>query len=265
MTGIYLLSQTQIKLLVKLKQKKYRYQLKKYICEGYRCLVTALENGHSVQEVIVTESLLETGTSRQIINFSKQYGFPVFAVDDRGLKKISDEKSPSGILFTSQLRQNRYDRLLHDPEAILIYLDKISDPGNLGTLIRTASWFNIKTVLLSPNSVDPYNPKTVRSSAGSIFVSDIYRDVPFRKVKDDFKALGYHFIATTPKNGITLNRWQIPRRTLLLFGQEAEGLSQNIVQSADTRITIEGSARVESLNISVAAGIIIHYLTNNEV
>ena len=179
------------------------------------------------------------------------------------MQYLSDEKSPSGILFTVSLLQNTYDKMLANPETAIVYLEKISDPGNLGTLVRTAAWFGITSILLSPDCVDPYNPKTVRSSTGAIFICDMYRDIPFERVYADFKKRKYQFIATSPSNGIPLEHWRIPQRSLLFFGQEADGLSPNIVQKADILLSIEGSGNIESLNVSVSAGIIMHYLNKH--
>jgi len=262
MTDIKELSINQQKTLRKLRLKKFRYQVNKYFCEGYRYLETALEYGAPVQEVVVSRSTLTTETGQRIHQLREESGFILYSVKDKLFLHLSDEKSPAGILFTVALKQNSYNTVLKAPDANILYLDKISDPGNLGTLLRTASWFNITTILLSPKCVDPYNPKTVRSSAGAIFSCDIYCDIPFDTVLTDFRSRAYQLVATIPSKGIPLNQWQINKYNIIFFGQEAEGLSPDIIQNADVLLTIKGSPKVESLNVSVSAGIIMHHLSS---
>jgi TrmH family RNA methyltransferase len=262
MTDIKEFSINQQKTLRKLRLKKFRYHDNKYFCEGYHYLETALEQGAPVQEVIVSQSILSAETGQRIYKIREKNGFQLYVLKDRPFLQLSDEKSPSGILFTVTLKQNSYTDLLKEPDANILYLDKISDPGNLGTLLRTASWFNITTILLSPECVDPYNPKAVRSSAGAIFSCNIYCDIPFDAVLRDFKSRAYQIVATIPSKGTGLNQWRINTHNIILFGQEADGLSPDIIQNADVLVTIKGSPKVESLNVSVSAGIILHHLAS---
>jgi TrmH family RNA methyltransferase len=262
MTETKVLSLNQQKALRKLHQKKQRYLQKKYICEGLRSLETALEHNRPVLEILMIQSIDQTSTGRRIFQLSKNRDIPLYKIDERQFRQLSDEKSPAGILFTVSLTKHNFNHLLTEDNAVIIYLDKIADPGNLGTLFRTASWFNIPTILLSPNCVDPYNPKTVRSSAGAIFSCNIYSEIPFDHLLKEFKKKAYQFIATTPSEGISLSQWQVPARSLLFFGQEAEGLSPEILHNADILLTIEGSANVESLNVAVSAAIIMHHLSS---
>jgi TrmH family RNA methyltransferase len=262
MSDINIVSIPQQKALRRLRLKKYRHLEKKYFCEGYRYLETAIAYGAPVQEVVLSESIRLTKTGQRVAELRNKSGFELYVLKDRSFLHLSDEKSPSGIFFTVTLNENKYYDLFNKPTNNIVYLYKISDPGNLGTIMRTASWFDLTTILLSPQCVDPYNPKTVRSSAGAIFSCNLYRDMPFETVLSDFKSKAYQIVATVPSKGIPLNQWQINKYNIIIFGQEADGLSPHILKNADVLLTIEGSPKVESLNVSVAAGVIMHHLSS---
>jgi TrmH family RNA methyltransferase len=112
--------------------------------------------------------------------------------------------------------------------------------------------------MLSPGCVDPYNPKTVRASAGGIFDIDIYEDIHFEKLSAHFKDINYKFVAAVASSGIPLNEWKREPKNIIFFGQEASGLSTEIVDQADVCVSIESFGKQESLNLSVAAGIFMY-------
>jgi TrmH family RNA methyltransferase len=257
------LSACQYKTLRKLQQKKYRYQHQKYFCEGYRSFETAVSCHAPVCEVLLTRTMQLSKIGKQIVEMCKQNGYALFTLPDHKMAQISDEKTPPGILFTVALQQNNYTNLLKTAAASLLYLDRVTDPGNMGTLIRTAAWFGITTILLSPDCVDPYNPKTVRASAGAQFACNLYHNISHDIALTDLKLNRYQIIATSPAKGIPLHKWVIGKRNAVFFGQEADGLSINIIKKADVLLTIEGSQNVESLNIAVSAGIILHHLSTH--
>jgi TrmH family RNA methyltransferase len=157
------------------------------------------------------------------------------------------------------------DLLLTLEDKLLLYLDRISEPGNLGSILRSASWFGVKSILLSPECVDPWNPKAVRASAGSIFKLNIFTDLKFIFLKDRFKKKGYQFISTVVFDGLPLNEWKIGKKTIIFLGQEASGLSKEILKHVDGHINIPGAGNVESLNLSVATGIILYEATKSDI
>ena len=137
----------------------------------------------------------------------------------------------------------------------------VSDPGNLGTIIRTAAWFGIDQIILSPGCVDPFNTKVIRSSAGTLFGTKFFCSVPFESLKAFAEEERYRLIATVPRGGIAPRALERSGRDILLLGQEAEGLDRNILSAAGCRVSIAGSGPVESLNLAVACAIILYELT----
>jgi TrmH family RNA methyltransferase len=259
-----ILSANRQKFLQKLYQKKYRYQYKTYICEGYKPLETAIAQKNSfLREIVITKSVLQGKYGDKIKKISSDRAINLYLCDQRIMNKLSDEQTPSNILFTVNMNIPDQASLNHCSANNIVSLEKVSDPGNLGTIIRTAVWFGINSIILGPNCVDPYNPKTVRSSAGAIFYPQIFTDTDLKYVVERFKTKGYHTVATVLKNGEDLKEWKKSEKNIIFFGSESTGISDRLLGHIDTKITIPGSNQIESLNVSVAAGIVFYHLLNS--
>jgi len=244
----------------KLKQKKFRRSEETFICEGFRLFDTARQTpGIIIREIIIGENLEGTQQERFFIEEAVNHAIPVFRVENNVLKSLSQEVTPSGILFTVKKKLLTRQDLSARDDVMILYLDRISDPGNLGTIIRTTAWFGFNAIVLSPGCVDPLNAKSVRASAGAVFNMDLFEDIEFNWFKLFFKNRKYQFIATTVSGGQPLEQWKMESKNIIFFGQEATGLSQEIIQAADSLLRIQRVGRVESLNLSVAAGIILHH------
>jgi TrmH family RNA methyltransferase len=250
------------KFLQKLHQKKYRYQYKTFIGEGYKLLDTAIrQRNSSIREIIVTESVLQGKHGDKVKKISSGYDIPLNVCNQRIMNKLADTQTPENILFTVSMNIPGLLSLENCTANHIICLEKISDPGNLGTIIRTAAWFGMDTIVLSPDCVDPYNPKTVRASAGAIFYTKIFIDIDLKYLVKTFKSKGYNTIATVIKNGKNIREWQKLNKNIIFFGSESGGISDKLMQYVDTKISIPGIKEIESLNVSVAAGIIFYHLS----
>jgi len=259
MIKVYPLSSNKQKILRKLQQKKYREQLGLYLCEGINLFSSAiLSSKVNIKEIVLTRNLLNTKRGENILNTAQQEQIPTFVCDEETMRALAATVTPPGILFTIESHLKSLQDLAACDDHSIIYFEKVTDPGNLGTIIRTALWFGTNTIFLSPDCVDPYNTKTIRSSAGAIFNCDIYTQLSFETVEQIFKKRSYQFIATVPTRGIPLHDWKISQRKIIFFGSEAKGLSNKILQSADLLLTIYKIGNIESLNVAVAAGIILH-------
>jgi len=214
-----------------------------------------------IRDLILSESFLKTTRGALVLDKAEKRGFTVLSTDDTKMKSISEEVTPPGIIFIVEKNPATQISLLDLEENIMLYLERISEPGNLGTILRSACWFGVKNMFLSPESVDPWNPKSVRASAGAIFESNIYTDVKFHDLIEHFKKKKYQFVATVVADGIPISQWQRETKYILFLGEEAEGLSKEILKHADVHINIPGFGAVESLNLSVAASIILYETT----
>ena len=158
-----------------------------------------------------------------------------------------------------------YKKYKNPPQQSL-YLDGISDPGNMGALLRTAAWFGIQSVFRSPECVDPFNSKVVRSAMGAHFYFSHFEAISDKKILNDFTKVGMKVIGSDMKGSSihTLSLSDI-KGWILVLGSEAHGISESARSLISTTVTIPGAKGMESLNVSVAGGILLNALTSLEV
>ena len=169
------------------------------------------------------------------------------------MKAISDTKNPSGVFGISKFKP--------PPEMNLnskrwLYLYKISDPGNLGTILRSAAWFNIKNIALSKNSTDPYSPKTIRSATGAHLHLNIYQEVDYKT----YLGHDYFLLGTDQNSENKLQNSDYNKKIVLFLGSESEGIKVSIKNKMDKLISIEKLGYGESLNVAIAGSIIMNKL-----
>ncbi|KAA3659310.1 MAG: RNA methyltransferase [Calditrichaeota bacterium] len=184
---------------------------------------------------------------------------PVFLTSERDFKKISNTAHAQGIGALLRFPQQALnaDSLLNEKKGIVIAIDELNDPGNLGTIIRTAEWFGVTGMAIGKNTVAWHNDKVLRASMGAIF------HLPFLEVEDfpmflqKAKAAGFTLFAADQNGTTSLSNVQIPEKSILLLGDEAKGLSRQSRKAADEILAIEGKGKVESLNVASAAAILM--------
>lgn len=232
-----------IKELVKLKEKKYRDETKTFLVETKHLVLEAYKSG------LIKELILEQNEIFPI-------DVPTTYVSKEVLKKLSSLESPSNVMAIV----NKREETNNIGEKVLI-LDKIQDPGNLGTIIRSAVAFNIDTIICSKDTVDVYNPKVVRASQGMMFhipilTKNIENFIPELK-KQDYKIVG-----TKVTNGHDVRTSSIYSHFALVIGNEGQGISKNIDELCDEYLYIKMNENCESLNASVAASILMYEINN---
>jgi len=250
------LSKNREKWIRKLHQKKYRDAEGVFIAEGFNAFNAAMEKRlYPVLEIITEKGHVESLWDRA------PGDIPLYECSERVMGNISTEEHPQGIVMICGRPSFPLDSLFAKAGPTLIFLDRVSDPGNLGTIIRTAAWFGIGQVILSPHCVDPFNTKVIRSSAGALFGTEIFCGLSFEELKRFAEEERYRLIATVPRGGLSPRDLESSGRDILLLGQEAQGLERDILSDADCRVSITGSGHVESLNLAVACAIILYELT----
>ena len=232
-----------IKELVKLKDKKYRDQSDTFLVETKHLVLEAYKEG-LVKELILEQNEL----------------FPLdvdtLYVSPEVLKKLSSTNTPSKVMAVVY-KKKEIDRV---GEKVLI-LDNIQDPGNLGTIIRSAVAFNIDTIVLSNDTVDLYNPKVVRSNQGMMFhVNIIKRNII--SFIHELKNEGYKIVGTKVTNGHDVRDAKIYSHFALIIGNEGKGISYDVDNLCDEYLYIKMDNNCESLNASVAASILMYEINN---
>ncbi len=251
------LSKSHEKWIRKLHQKKYRDEEGVFIAEGFNSFEALMKaTRHDIKEVVIEKSIPESALK------NLPYGLPVYTCSKKVMEVISTEESPQGIVIICHQKNFPFFDLENgSPGQTLLYLENISNPGNLGTILRTATWFGISEILLSPFSVDPFNTKVIRASAGTIFSLEIYLSVESADLFRLAEQHNYNLIATVPRDGVPIGSWQSAGKNIILFGPEAQGLSEELIEKAHHRISIPGKGDAESLNLAAAAAIILYEIT----
>lgn len=232
----------------KLQQKKYRAEFGHFLVEGEHLLLelqkAALHNPQLLSSQLYVTSAYENWQSP----------FKTQVISDRQMAQIADTQTPQGILALVPMPAQPAPLAAGSERAI--YLHEIQDPGNLGTILRTLAWFGHFRCLLSPGSVDPYNPKVVRSSMGAIFHTPMELDVPL-----DTLATRFSRIACLDMHGEPVQSASFQAFDCYLFGNEARGVprEQSLALGAQP-FTISGCGAIESLNLATTVNMCVYEL-----
>lgn len=201
----------------------------------------------------VSESFLEEETNRQILT-GKEYE----VLSDAVFRAVSDTTTPQGILALVRMPEYSFDELLKGERTHLLITEGIQDPGNLGTMFRTGEGAGITGVILSKTTVDIYNPKTVRSTMGSIFRIPFIVTENLEQTIGELKAAGVHLYAAHLRGSCSYDEPDYKQPTGFLIGNEGNGLSDAVADLADTYIRIPMEGKVESLNAAIAATLLMY-------
>lgn len=225
----------RIKEIRKLLTKKGRTKAQQFLIEGEHLIEEAIQFGAHIEEIFV----LETDT----FNFDLK----TTVVTKDVMSSLSKLVTPPGIIAVVRMETKSIesDRVLA--------IDGIQDPGNLGTLIRTADAFNFKRILIGKNTVDPYSDKVLRSSQGSHFHVSL-EDVDLIEVMQNFNGT----ILTTDLSGEPLTNIVMDDKVMIILGNEGQGVSQEVLAAANYKVKIDMPGDAESLNVAVAGGILMH-------
>jgi TrmH family RNA methyltransferase len=240
-----------------LKERKFRELHKKYFIEGDKFVEEALLYPNEIDYIIISENFKNIHNISTIQSFSNLHKKKLFIISDKLFVDISDTKTPQGILATMHQRTPPLKELSPSSSFIVI-LDQTSDPGNLGTIIRTADAAKVDGILISKDSVDIYNPKVLRSTMGSIFHLPIYKYNTFDDVKNLLKAYNFNILTTHLKATKSIYDWDFKLKTAIIIGNEANGVSEKILEQSDHLIKIPMPGKAESLNAAVATSVIIY-------
>ena len=252
-----MISKNELKYFTSLLQKKFRQQEEKFIVDGLKIIEEGLNSSYKCEVVIVTHTFIDSFP--EVINILRKKDQRIEELKSVDFQKISDTKSPQGIaaVFNKNYPKKNLSEL---KEKIVVLIDNVSDPGNLGTIIRTCDWFGIYNILITNDSVEYLNPKVVRSSMGSIFHLNIYDEV-FENDLLNLKNNGYQLICSDVK-GKSVYSYHSNKKVIVSFSNESLGPSEMVKTNTVDFITIQGTGSAESLNGSSAAAIILSCLSS---
>lgn len=225
-----------------------RRETSSFLVEGpHACEEVA--NAHARVVCVVLRDDAEP-RSRSCAEVFAQRGVPVYAVGGRDMERMSDTTTPRDILAVVTIPEPR------PLGSRVVVLDAVSDPGNIGTIIRTAAWFGFTDIVLLDGSADPYAPKVVRSSVGALLHINMHRD---RSCDDLVHLLGtMPLVAAVPRDGDHPRILSSMASCAIVIGSEAHGIRPDLLSRCNTLVTIPGSGGVESLNASIACAVLLY-------
>jgi len=239
-----------IKLALRVKQKKHRQQERLYLVEGHKMLQEILACPEALARVYLTR---ETAAA-YYPGLKDMSGVECLLVDERLMAILSDTETPQGVVALAHKPQHNVNLFTQRP-GLLLLLDQIQDPGNMGTIIRTAWGFSVDAVLLTPDCVDPFAPKAVRASMGGIFHVPIIDSVDM-EVLHEFKNSSFQILGSLPAADKTLFEQDFTGGRIIVVGNESRGISAKILKLCDHCFKIPLNPRVDSLNAAMACAII---------
>lgn len=245
-----------IKYTVSLHHKKNRQEARLFIIEGYKFVKEALKSGLKIKYIFINAL-----SSEKIFPDFEHENENVYLVNEKVIKKISTTDTPCEILAVTEQPEFSFNDIIKKDNPLLILLESVKDPGNLGAIIRTAKATKVSAIILTSDSADIYNPKTVRASAGNLWkIPIIYIDDKTNlrqklSIKREFQYISANAHAYNSKNYFDVN-YKHP--TVIFFGSESQGITKELESQSDFSIKIPMDKDVESLNLSISAGVILY-------
>lgn len=235
-----MLSINQIKYIKSLHQKKYRVLNKQFVVEGYKVVNDVINSHYSIDNVYVTTDFKEHTIENSII------------ISDKEMQRISGLKTANNILAVVNIPEEKSQNI--NTEELILCLDSIQDPGNFGTIIRTANWFGVKTIVCSVDTVDLYNQKVLQSTMGAFVETKIiYTDL--EAYLSDYKGNIYG----TYLEGENIYKQKLEQNSCIIMGNEGKGISKKLEKYISNKLYIPsiGKVKAESLNVSIATAVIL--------
>lgn len=240
-----MLSNLRKKEIISLKQKKYRQRYRQFVVEGEKSVLELCQSSYSIQEILITQTQFDKIGDK--LPSSK-----VLIISNKDSDQLSALETSPGVMAVSNFKESTIENVIFENKFTLM-LDSISDPGNLGTIIRIADWYGIENVICSPNCVDLYNPKTIASTMGSFTrINCIYTDL--EPVLKNCKVPSFACVM----NGELIQTVVKPNHGIIIIGNEANGIHSEIEKLATSKITIPKIGMAESLNAAIATAIVCH-------
>ena len=240
-----MISKSKLKIVKSLNYKKNRLNSNCFVIEGIKGIIEVLKSNYDVEFTVVSKKTYDKYSSYLS-------GDKIYILEENEIKKTSNLKNNIVGFSVAKTKKNDINNLNFDD--IIIALDSVNDPGNLGTIIRIADWFNVKNIICSKNTVDIYNPKTIQASMGSFTRVNLY----YEDLESIFKRSSIKVYGTSTKNGKSINEKEKILKGVVLFGSESNGINSSLKKYVDDWISINKFGVAESLNVSVSVGIILN-------
>lgn len=245
----------RVKALIGSRGVKERKSAGQFVAEGLQCAREAFvsKNGPELETIYLTAN--GRSKAQEIADLSR---FNTVDVSDEVMKEMSETITPQGIIAICTIPHTQLESISLNGSRRFIYLSEVQDPGNAGTILRSADAFGMDAVITSPGSVDMYSPKVVRSTAGSLWHIPVYQSIAI----EDLINQGVHGFSLAATGGKSLKEFVATGDTVAIFGNESRGLAPSKMLSRIESVNIPMLGDAESLNLSAAASIVMYHLSN---
>ena len=244
-----------VKHIKKLKEKKYREEYKEFIVEGIKMVQEAIEENAKIKTIIICDDCkVQSSISNELMYEIAKYNCVYVA--EKIFSTMSDVINPQGIMAIIEKPENKETEIDFSKDTFLL-LDNIQDPGNMGTILRTADSLNMDQIIISKGSSDIYNPKVVRSTMGAIYRIKVVEVENLARTVKEFKKHRINVYATDLKTDKSIYEVSY-KKAAIVIGNEANGVSEEVLQEASDRIKIPMIGKTESLNAAVATSVILY-------
>jgi TrmH family RNA methyltransferase len=252
-----MISKNELQYYSSLLNKKFRKAEKKFLVEGKKSVLEGVNSNYNCEVIFVTHKFAEE--NKDFLSELKNKKKNTVNLKQIEFQKISDTETPQGIAAVFNKPTHIFEKVSTFKDKLIIMLDNISDPGNLGTIMRNCDWFGIKNILLSDNIVDYTNPKVIRASMGSVFHVNIFENVNQYDLKK-LKKEGF-VILCADIEGENVFTYKSEKKKILVLSSESHGPSKEIENVSDKKICIPKIGKAESLNVASASAVLLAILT----
>lgn len=254
----------KIKYTKSLLKTKGRTKEGKFIIEGYRILTLAIECEANLDYVFINEDFENKKEHLDFIKVLKEKNIKIYKTTNKIFKELVDTENTQGILAVVGFKNRDIDNNINDSHKFVLILDRIQDPGNMGTIIRTADAAGVDAIINLKGCVDIYNPKVIRSTMGSIFDMNI-----IQSTQDDtlrvLKEKGFEIVSSYLNTDNYYNTVNYKDKVALIIGNEANGVNDELIKGSDTLVKIPIYGNAESLNAAISSAILMYEIKKSLV
>lgn len=264
MNTIFSKTNDKVKFIKSLNEKKFRIKNNSFYLEGVKVVNEVLDKAIDIKFIAYSKSILfATNGGEKLLERIEKSNIEALDFEQNTFKYMTDTVNPQGILVVLDIpKYNLIDEIKKEENNILI-LDKVQDPGNMGTIIRSANAFDVNVIICTKDSVDCYSPKVLRSTMGGILNTKIIYAEDYDFI-DVLKKNNYNIVATSLKSTHSLDNLDYNNKYAFAMGNEANGISKELEGRADITVKIDMEEKIESLNVSVATSIILYEQYKNK-
>ncbi|MCI0694901.1 RNA methyltransferase [candidate division KSB1 bacterium] len=255
-----MLTRNDLKTIARLTQKKYRLEMNRFLAEGGRLCEEAIKSDWKVERVICCPSFLQSLRARQALLLAEERQIPIDEVTSEVFVSLSDTMHSQGILAVVEKRtppSQAFEHMRQAPRCLWVGIEKLHDPGNMGTILRTGDWLGVDGIIVGTECVEVYNPKVVRASMGAIFHLPIYEVEDFVGVMRRFQTFSAVLYGADQSGDFPYSVLRYAPKRLLLLGDEVDGISPEVGALIQHRVSIPRRGGGESLNVAIAAAILL--------